>query len=507
MKTESNQVRKNLVFNILSLLANIGVGIFYTPYLVKNLGIIAYGIIPLALIINQYINVVTGSLTSALTRFYSIALQKNQKEEASKYLSTSLIVVLGIIGVLFFPLWLLIQKVDNIFTIPIELITEAKQLFVFTIFSFFCSLISSVFNITLYAYNRLDLLNVIKIIRVGGKLLLVYVLFTFLDINIAYVGLASLLTEVFLLIYSIYVFVKFSVGRVEIGIKYYSSTVLSAVGMLALWVIVQQVGDTGLYRIDNLLVNMFWSSKESGVLGAFTELGNYTMIVAGVVTSLFGPIILIAYANNNHSKVEEISLDNSLIVGVLMAAMIGVLIGFSPVILEMWLGKQFLPFINWLVVKLALVPFYAAAGVFAFSARAWNKIKFPAIMTVLLGIINFGILYLLALISDGNIAYVDYMLGVALVLGLVQSYFLNGLYFAKLYPGNKRAVILNFFKISIVMIGVAVICHFSMLLIERMSIQVILIVIFIISILLLVISSYLVLNKRQLYSLISLIKK
>ena len=76
-----NQVKKNLLFNIISLLVNVAIGILYTPYLVKSLGVVAYGVVPLALIINQYISVVTGSLTSALTRFYSIALQKGDKEE------------------------------------------------------------------------------------------------------------------------------------------------------------------------------------------------------------------------------------------------------------------------------------------------------------------------------------------------------------------------------------------------------------------------------------------
>ncbi|MCS7474891.1 MATE family efflux transporter, partial [Myroides odoratimimus] len=136
MNSESVQVRKNLIFNILSLISSVAVGIFYTPYLVRTLGIIAYGVIPLALIINQYISVLTGSLTSALTRFYSIALQKEQKEEASRYLNTSLIVVLGIIVLLLVPLWVLIQNIESVFTIPEDLVNETKQLFVYTILSF-----------------------------------------------------------------------------------------------------------------------------------------------------------------------------------------------------------------------------------------------------------------------------------------------------------------------------------------------------------------------------------
>ncbi|MEI8271602.1 MAG: hypothetical protein WCG08_03190, partial [Paludibacter sp.] len=90
---QKKQTQKNFIFNLVNLIVNFSIALFYTPYLVRSLGIVAYGIIPLALIVNQYINVITGSLTGSLTRFYSIALQKNNNTEASKYLSSSLVAI------------------------------------------------------------------------------------------------------------------------------------------------------------------------------------------------------------------------------------------------------------------------------------------------------------------------------------------------------------------------------------------------------------------------------
>ena len=94
------QVQKNLMLNILNLVCNVIVGLYYTPYLVRSLGVVAYGIVPLALIVNQFIVVVTGALTSALTRFYSIELQKKEYERASRSLSTSLILIGGFVVIL-----------------------------------------------------------------------------------------------------------------------------------------------------------------------------------------------------------------------------------------------------------------------------------------------------------------------------------------------------------------------------------------------------------------------
>lgn len=451
---ENNQVKRNLIFNILSLIANVAVGIFYTPFLVKNLGIVAYGIVPLALIVNQYIGVITDSLTSALTRFYSVALQKNEVEEASKFLSTSFIVIVGLIIFLSIPLFLIVNRIDEIFTIPTELVEDAKLLFTFTIISFFSSLMGSIFNITLYAYNRLDYLNTVKIVRVSFKLLFVFVLFNFLEVNIAYVGISNLLTEIIVLVISIYLFFSFTKGKIKLNLLKFNKTALYSIGGMASWVIVQQIGDTGLYRIDTILINIFWSSKESGILGAFTELGVYSMTIAAVFGSLFGPLILMAYSRNDHVAVKVMTLDRSLSVGIVVAVMIGILCGFSSIILKMWLGVEFAEYSDWLYYKLFLIPFYSAAGVFAFAARAWNKVRFVAIITVVLGLVNFILVYTIGANFNDTEYAIKIILLICLIFGVVQSYFLNGLYFSQIYRGTRKIVLLNFFKILFVLIMV-----------------------------------------------------
>ena len=75
-QVQTVQTRRNFYTNILTLVVNIVVGFFYTPYLTRTLGPSAYGIVPLALIINQYISVVASALTSSFTRFYSVAIVK-----------------------------------------------------------------------------------------------------------------------------------------------------------------------------------------------------------------------------------------------------------------------------------------------------------------------------------------------------------------------------------------------------------------------------------------------
>lgn len=456
---KSNQTRFNFYSNIATLAATVIVGVYYTPYLVNQLGLAAYGVIPLAMIINQYISVVTGSLTGAFTRFYSVSLQQNKYAEASKNISTSLLVILIIIGVLIPFLSWLVWKIDNIFNIPQEYIVDAKFLFSFTIFSFFISLISSLFHVTLYALNRLDLMNILKIFRNVSKLCCVILFFTFCNVNIAYVGISGFITESIILVISIILFYKNKPVSVRLNFRSFSKPILFAILGMTSWVIIHQIGDTVLYRIDNIVVNKFWGIENSGALGAVSEFGTYVLLVVSVIGTLFGPLILIAYSKGDHTEVKTLALNQSYIVGALSAILAGVIAGYSKSLLSLWLGSSFAQYSDWLALKTCVVPFYAAGGVLAYIYRSWNKVMYPAIATLVIGMFNvFSVLVIAYLFPQpGGIIMI---LVICTVFSVLQCYFLNCYCVNKIYKGMQRKLLLSFLKIATIFVGAYLICNF-----------------------------------------------
>jgi len=430
----NRQTQLNLFTNIISLIANVAVGLFFTPFLIRSLGIIAYGIVPLAMIINQYINVIAGSLTGSLTRFYSISIESKQYPDASKYLSSSFAAITTIIIFLSPVLIFIVIRINWLFNIPPQYIHSAKILFFYTILSFILSLYSSLFNITLYALNRLDLLNIIKIIRVIIKVGFTVFFFKSIQQSVEFIGYANILTETLVLILSIYYFRKTTTRNISIALKYFEKNALVSLGIMTLWVLVHQIGDTGLYRIDNILVNNFWSTKESGTLGALTEIGTYVMLVVSVIGSLFGPLILIAYSKGNHEQLIKLALDNSLIVGLITALLVGLLIGFAKPIIRLWLGEEFVRYSSWFILKQVTLPFYAAAGIYAFVYKAWNRVIMPAIATLIIGLVNFAVSFLICKQSAGSENIIIWILISAVVFIVIQSYGLNSYCFYKLYP-------------------------------------------------------------------------
>lgn len=443
---EKKQITINLYTNIIALLSNILVGIYYTPYLVNSLGLAAYGVLPLALIINQYIGVATQTLTHAYTRFYSVALQKGDYIEASKDISTSLVVVL-LISLILVPIGIgIVFNVELLFQIPSSLLDSSRLLFGYTLISFVVSLISSLLNVTLYATNRLDLMNVLKIVRALFKLLFVILAFEIFTKDISYVGLANLLTESIIMVASICLFFRFKPSEVKISIGMFDRVVLFSILGMSIWVLVQLCGDTLLYRTDNLIVNHYWGTEASGALGAISEIGGYVSVVVSVIGSLFGPLILASFAKGEHSKVKSLFLEQSTIVGCLSAVLAGTISGCSNSILNTWIGNGMGQYSWWLVMKMVVLPYYAAGGILAFVYRAWNKMRYPAIATIILGVMDIIILVGICELFKPSDAMP--ILVVSAFFSIIQCFVLNIVVICKIYKDCRLKFIPIAFKIT-----------------------------------------------------------
>lgn len=503
-----SQVRRNLYTNIISLFINVIVGLYYTPYLIKELGLAAYGIVPLTMIINQYINVLTSSLTGSLARFYTIKLQQNDFQKASSVLTTVLI-LLGFILLVFIPiLAILIYNINNLFSIPQRLLTSTRWLFFFTLFSFFISLFSSIMNITLYAQNRLDIMNVIKCVRVGLKLVLVIIFFESISVNLMFVGAANLCTEILILIFSFYSFKKYSPRGIQIKWSLFDKVLLSSVLSMTFWTIIHQIGDVGLYRVDNLVVNRNWGTELSGALGAISEFGVYVSLVVGVISSLFGPIILIAYSKKEHENVQSLALNNSLIVGILTAIIIGCLLGYCDYVLGYWLGEAYTVYSQWFILKLISLPFYAAAGIYAFVNRAWNCVKYPAICTVVFGSINVAILYFVAhyLRLSSPVEQIKWMLLLSSIIIVIQSYGVNSYFFNKNYRHNIASILKIFIKICVAIFIAYIISYYFLKFYIPTSLLDVAFSLLLVGLLTLIISIFVLFNSTQRSVLLSLIR-
>ena len=95
-----------------------GIGIWLVPYLVRHLGTAAYGLIPIAGMLTEYVSLISQSISSAVNRFLTIALQQDDVKEANRVFSTAFFSYLAI-GLLQIPfLMIVIYYAGSIISIP-----------------------------------------------------------------------------------------------------------------------------------------------------------------------------------------------------------------------------------------------------------------------------------------------------------------------------------------------------------------------------------------------------
>lgn len=154
MKNNNRTVALNMIANVLSFGVSLIISFFLTPYITKNVGTEAYGLVGLANSFINYINVITAALNSMASRFIIIELHKKNTKKANIYYSSVLIANTIFAFVLLLPaIWLIINI--KILNISPDFLFDARMTFSIIFINFIVSLLGAFLGIVLYAKNIL----------------------------------------------------------------------------------------------------------------------------------------------------------------------------------------------------------------------------------------------------------------------------------------------------------------------------------------------------------------
>ncbi len=166
----------NVVMNWVAMAVNMVVPFFLTPFVVRHLGAVGYGVWILAVSTVAYLSLLDLGLRSAVIRFVSKAQAKGDLGGAKDAVEAALwfrVLVAGGVAVLSL---LLASAVPYVFKIPPALVRAAQITTLLYALGVGITLISGVFGAVLAAYNRFDLLSMITVgqtvVRAAGVLLL-----------------------------------------------------------------------------------------------------------------------------------------------------------------------------------------------------------------------------------------------------------------------------------------------------------------------------------------------
>ncbi|HCB30647.1 MAG TPA: hypothetical protein DEP50_07980, partial [Acinetobacter lwoffii] len=253
----------NIISNIIYYAFSILLNIWFTPYLIKHLGIAAFGIVPLALTLVSYLSILTLVLNAAVGRFITVSLEKNEIEEASQYFNTSLITSIVFVAVTSpVCIWLALHP-QWFFSIPVGQESQAQLLFICTVVMFMLTVISAPFDVATFCRNRFDIRNVMAIMASLLRVSLVVVLFNLLHAEVWQVGIGIVAASLLSLGGAIWAWRRLT-PELVIDVHGYSPKAFKKLRETGIWIALNQIGTLLLLSIDLLVVNRILGAEAGG---------------------------------------------------------------------------------------------------------------------------------------------------------------------------------------------------------------------------------------------------
>ena len=329
-------VRNTLMLYFRMLIAML-VGLFSSRILLQALGVVDYGIYNAVGGFVAMFSIISGSLTSSISRFITFELGIGNITKLKKFFSTSIFVQLGLSVVIILiaetvGLWFLSNKM----VIPSDRFYSSLWVYQLSLFSFIISLFTVPFNACIIAHERMDIFAYISIYEVICKLLICYaVIHSPIDKLIFYAILLVLVSVSVQVIYMIFCKKHFE----ECSFRFvFEKKLFQGIFSFAGWNFIGSAGWILRNQGGTILINIFAGpalNTANGIAGALT--GAVTAFVSNFTTA-FNPQITKDYAAKLYKELNQLLIYGAKI-SFYMMFFLGLPVMLNThFILHLWLG-------------------------------------------------------------------------------------------------------------------------------------------------------------------------
>jgi len=449
--TQNKTVVLNMIANTASFGLVTAISFFLTPYITKNVGIEAYGLVGLANSFIAYVTIFTAALNSMASRFIIIEIHQHNFVKANEYFSSVLIANTLIALILVIPsIWLILNL--DIINVSEPLMWDAQLTFSVVILSFFISLVGSFYGVVLYARNilwkgsfRNMESNIIRII-------LILLMFSFFNPRIFYVAWATFIAGLYPLYFNIRYTNKL-LPELKVSIKSFSTKAIKTLTSSGIWNSITKLSQVLLDGLDLLLCNIFIGGVMTGNVAIAKTLPTLFIGLIAVLSDSFYPQFL-EYYSKKMKNVLSNSINQSInLLSAISGVCLSILIVYSRDFYRLWLPGQdekLLSILTILALGTVLISscIYSLYSVFALT----NKVRTNSIVMVASGIISISITFLCLKYTDWGVYAI---VGVSSAVGILRNLLFTPLYAAHCLGVKKltfyHRILLNLTNVAILL--------------------------------------------------------
>ncbi len=336
--TESSLLAKNMLFNIFGQAFPVLVAIFSIPILINALGAGGFGVLTLAWMITGYFGMLDLGVSRSLCLMLSEKLGRDDIEDIPDVIWTALVLTtfMGLFGALFLS-FTASTIANDFFQIPLNLIDEAEKSFYILALSIPIIITSSALSGILQAYQRFDLINIVRG-PIGSLTFLGPVLVLPFSEKLSYIVAALVMVK---LLESIINF-AFCISVVPKLLKNIRVRFLYMEKMLRFggWMTVSNIIGPLIFYLDRFLIGTIISVTAVAYYTAPFEVVNRMMVIPGAIVGVLFPA-LAAMIGANPDKAKSLFFNGVKYTFIVIFPLTLIFVTFAQEGLTIWLGDEF----------------------------------------------------------------------------------------------------------------------------------------------------------------------
>ncbi|NLN89376.1 MAG: lipopolysaccharide biosynthesis protein [candidate division WS1 bacterium] len=393
--TSRGRFKRNVLANLAYFVFNAGIQLWFVRYLIDNLGVATYGLVPLATNITGYMAIVTVALSGSVGRFLTIDLARGDVATANRTFNTSLFASIVLAVALVPVAGALSWFAPSFLNIPAGEEMGTRFLLMCTCFAFLLNAVGSNFACSTFAKNRFDVQRGIDALGFITQIGVVVALFTWAEGDLWYVG-AGIAASAVVRQICYQVSWRRLTPELSIRLASFDRTRLREVLGMGGWLMTTRVGGMLLAQSDLLVANVVLGAHSGGLYAPVVQLVAVVRAMASTITATITPTLATAHGREDSARLRRLATDSVTVLGLVVALPAGLVAGLSPWLLDAWLGPRFAGVAPMLALASACLVINIAVGPFWALFHATNRLSGHGIATIASGVVSIALSFVLA---------------------------------------------------------------------------------------------------------------
>lgn len=426
MNSDNKRIAKNTVLLYIRTLFIMLISLYTSRVVLATLGVKDYGIYNVVGGVIAMFNVVSGSISNAISRFITFELGKGDIKKLNDIFVTSVNIEFLIAGVVLLlgetvGVWFLNTQMN----IPDGRMFAANWVLQFSLFSFIMGLWSVPYNASIIAHEKMSAFAYVSILEASLKLLIVYLLvISPWDKLITYSLLLASVDLLVRIVYGIYCKIHFEECRYHFA---WHKDLIKQMGGFSGWQFLTNA--TWMINTEgiNILMNLFFGVAINAARGVANQVDGAIMRFVTSFTTALNPQITKDYAKGNMPALYKLVCNGAKYTFFLMLFFQLPAILEANTLLHVWLKNVPDHAVTFLQLTMVGTMFNMLGNTQLTACMATGNIKRYTIVVTLVGILVFPITWIaFALGMPPESCYVAFIIVYIAVL-FTRVYIMKGL--------------------------------------------------------------------------------